>query len=103
MSPNSGCQKTKTLLREHFGNEDRISCAYVEKALGWPAIRAEGSKALRDFALFLRTCSNAMDMEELESMEKLKAISYMRNIVLKLPYKIREEWHLKAYELSSLY
>lgn len=98
MNPNRGYRKAKALLREHFGNEYRISCAYMEKALSWPSIKSEDSKALSNFALFLRTCCNAM--EELEYMEELDTIANMKNIVLKLPYKLREKWRAKACELQ---
>ena len=98
MNPARGYQKAKALLGEHFGNEYRIACAYIEKLLGWPSIKSEDSKALRDFALFLRTCCNAM--EELEYLEELDTISNMKNIVLKLPYKLRERWRAKACELQ---
>ena len=40
-------------------------------------------------------------MEEMEYMEELDTISSMRSIVLKLPYKLREKWRSKAYELQE--
>lgn len=70
----------------------------MEKALGWSSMKSEDPKALRDFALFLRTCCNAM--EELEYPEELDTISNMKNIVLKLPYKLREKWRARACELQ---
>lgn len=49
--------------------------------------------------MFLRSCCNAM--EEMEYMEKLDTVSNMRSIVLKLPYKLKEKWSNKAYELQE--
>lgn len=46
--------------------------------------------------MFLRSCRNAI--EEMEYMEELDTVS---NIVLKLPYKLREKWRNKAYELNK--
>lgn len=99
MSPNRGYQKAKQLLKQHFGNEYRISCAYIEKALFWPSIKSEDPKALQAFALFLRSCCNAM--EDLEFMEELDTVANMRSMALKLPYKLRERWRTKAFELQE--
>lgn len=99
MSPNQGYQKAKQLLKEHFGNAYKISCAYIEKALFWPSIKPEDPKALQAFALFLRSCCNSM--EDLEFMEELDTVSNMRSIAFKLPYKLRERWRTKAFELQE--
>lgn len=72
MSPDRGYQKAKMLHKENFGNEYRISCAYLEKTLSWPQIKSEDSRALQDYAMFLRSCYNAM--EEMEYMEEIDTI-----------------------------
>lgn len=36
MSPNRGYQKAKELFKENFGNEYRISCAYLERLFPGP-------------------------------------------------------------------
>lgn len=41
MDGNQGYPRAKCLLREHFGNEYKISTAYTEKALYWPTIKSE--------------------------------------------------------------
>ncbi|KAL1277030.1 hypothetical protein QQF64_023703 [Cirrhinus molitorella] len=99
MSPTRGYQKAKQLLKQHFGNEYRISCAYIEKALSWPSVKSEDPKALQAFALYLRSCCNAM--EDLEFMEELDTVANLRSIALKLPYKLRERWRTKAFELQE--
>ncbi len=99
MTPDRGYQKAKELLKVNFGNEYKISCAYLEKALSWPQIKSEDSRSLQDYAMFLRSCCNAM--EEMEYMEELDTVSNMRSLVFKLPYKLRERWRNKAYELQE--
>ena len=99
MDANRGYRKARQLLKEHFGNAYRISCAYIEKALSWPVIKSEEPRALQDFALFLRSCCNAM--EQLQYMEELDTISNMRNIIFILPYKLRERWRSKACEIQQ--
>lgn len=77
----------KTLLKENFRNALKIFCAYLEKALSWPQVKPEDSRALQDYAMFLRSCYNAM--EEMEYLEDLDTVSNIRSIVLKLSYKLR--------------
>lgn len=36
-----GYAQAKALLQEHFGNEQRIVAAYMEKALSWIPIKSE--------------------------------------------------------------
>ncbi|KAL2086463.1 hypothetical protein ACEWY4_017522 [Coilia grayii] len=99
MAPDRGYQMAMKLLKENFGNEYKISCAFLDKALSWPQIKSEDSKSLQDYAMFLRSCCNAM--EEMSYMEELDTVSTMKSIILKLPYKLRERWRNKAYELQE--
>ncbi len=99
MSPSKGYKTAKKLLKENFGNEYKISCAYMERANSWPAIKPEDSKALQDFAMSLRACGTAMS--DMDYMEEFNAISNMRNIILKLPFKLKEKWRTVAYELQE--
>ncbi len=73
MNPVRGYQRAKNLLKEHFGNEFKISNAYIEKALSWPSIKPEDPKGLQAFALYLRGCCNVM--EEMAFMEELDLAS----------------------------
>lgn len=74
MSTDRGYIKAKVLLEQHFGNEQRISSAYSDKALSWPIIKAENIKALQANGLFLRRFCNAMD--ELQHMSKVNMPTY---------------------------
>ena len=61
MTADKGFAVAKRLLKEHFGNEFKITAAYMENVTGWPSIKAEDPKALQAYGLFRRECSNAMD------------------------------------------
>lgn len=77
MDPEKGYCEAKRLLKEHFGNEYRISVAYINKALGWPPIKAEDGEALSTLALFLTSCGNAMsDMEYMEELDNVANICH---------------------------
>ena len=99
MSPDRGHRKEKQILKENFGNQYKISCAYLEKVLSWTQVKTEDPKMLQDYAMFLRSCCNTM--EEMDYMQELDTISNMRSIALKLPFKLKEKWRDKAYELQE--
>ncbi|XP_063049984.1 uncharacterized protein LOC134444684 [Engraulis encrasicolus] len=99
MEPDKGYKKALKLLKENFGNEYKISCAYLEKALSWPQIKPQDAKSLQEYSMFLRSCCNAM--EEMSYMEELDTISTIKSIAVKLPYKLREKWRNKAFELQQ--
>lgn len=94
-----GYQRAKELLAEHFGNEHKIAHAYMEKIYNWPPIKSEDIKALQSLSLFLRGCSNLT--EHIAYMKELDLPTNMRNIILKLPYKLRERWRTAACELQE--
>ncbi|MGL5702661.1 MAG: hypothetical protein ACRCW5_05950 [Cetobacterium sp.] len=72
---------SKKSITEHFGNKYNISCTYVEKALSWHTLKSEVSQILQDFALFLRSCCNAM--KGMEYIEELNTISNLRSTATK--------------------
>ena len=97
MAPDRGYATAKDLLQEHFGNEHKVTAAYMEKALCWPDVKPEDVKSLQAYALFLRECCNAM--EDIQYMKELDMPANMRAVILKLPYKLREKWRVSACEL----
>lgn len=54
MNGERGFEMAKALLQEHFGNETKITVAYMEKVCNWPAVKPENVLLLHDYALFLR-------------------------------------------------
>lgn len=97
MSPECGYIVAKGLLKEHFGNECKIATAYIEKALSWSTIKSEDVRALQAYALFLRGCCNVM--EELHFMQELDIPTNMKVVISKLPFKLREQWRVKAHDI----
>ena len=95
--PNRGYDLAKELLQEHFGNQYKIGAAYIEKALAWPAVKAEDVGALQAFSLFLRSCCNVM--EEFQYVQELDMPTNMRAIMTKFPFKYREKWRTHAHEI----
>lgn len=90
MSPDGGYDMAKTLLQEHYRDEFKICSACIKKALEWSLVKAEDSKALKVFAIFLKCCCNAM--EERTYSHEINLLSNMKILITKLPYKLREKW-----------
>lgn len=99
MTPELGYDKAKQLVQEHFGCKYKIAVAYIEKALSWAPIKNEDVNALQAYSLFLRGCCNVM--EELQYMHELDMPSNIRAIVLKLPFKLRDQWRTAAHDLQE--
>lgn len=99
VDPERGYAQAKALLKEHYGNEHRISAAYMEKALSWSSIKSEDVKTLHDYSLFLRGCCNVMD--DVQYMYELNMPANMLTIVKKLPYKLRDRWRTVACEIQE--
>lgn len=87
----------KDLLTKHFGNELKITAAYVNKLTEWPTVKAEDKKGLQAYALCLAECCNAM--QELRYLDELNIPANMKIIIQKLPYKLREKWRVKACDI----
>lgn len=68
-----------------------------KKILNWPAIKAEDM--LQSFSLFLRGCPNLTQWTV--HMQELDMTTNLRNIVMKLSYKLREKWGNGAFDLQE--
>ena len=90
LSAATGYTEAKHLLKHHFGDDFKITTAYIEKALNWNPIRSDDGKALNSYALYLRSCGNAV--RDLPYMTELDLPSNMKQLVSKLPFKLREKW-----------
>lgn len=96
MDPARGYAQAKMLLQEHFGDEQRVAAAYMDKALSWTPIKSEDVTVLQDYSLFLRGCSNAMN--EVQYMFEMDMPTKMLTIIKKLPCKLRDRWRTNPCE-----
>lgn len=69
MEPDRCHAKAKTLLQQHFRNEQKIASAYMEKVISCSSVKSDDTSAVGKFCLFLRGCNNAM--EEVQYMDEL--------------------------------
>lgn len=82
------------VLKEQFGNEQKIASAYMDKTLSWPPIRAEDVKALQDYSLFL----HGWDVQYLLDSDMP---SNVLSVVKKLPSRLRDRLRSHACELQE--
>ena len=99
MSPCRGYEKAKALLQEHYGDEFKITSAYMTKALEWSANKTGDLKTLQCFVIFLRSCCNAM--EEMTYSHEMNLSSNMKILIMKLPYRLRERWRSYVCEFQE--
>ncbi|XP_077865686.1 uncharacterized protein LOC144352623 [Saccoglossus kowalevskii] len=73
-----GYQRASKLLDEEYGNPYIIAQAYAKEAERWPEIKTEDKAALKNFAIFLMKCDNAIagqaHLEELNHHTNLKML-----------------------------
>lgn len=72
---------------------------YVKKALNWPAIKPDNSKALDSYAIFITECQFAVN-----NANSARALEYSENMKLlnrKLPFYLQEQWRNVVYELKD--
>lgn len=98
MTTERGFATAKSLLKEHFGDEIKITAAYMDKVHNWPIVKANVS-ALQEYALFLHGCDNAM--ADLQDMRELDMSANLKLILSKLPFKLRERFRLTAYDIHE--
>lgn len=99
MRPDEGYKEARRLLKQHYGDELRIATAYMNRALEWPQIKAEDRKALNAYALFLIGCRNTMN--DVQFMDEMDNPSNMKTVISKLPFKLKERWRNRAYEIQT--
>jgi len=90
--------KAKHLFKEEYGNEHRIAAAYLETLHQWPQIKPEDPESLVEFSLFLINCNNYL--ENMSANCKLGSHHEIMNVIMKLPYKMREQWRRHTYNLT---
>ena len=98
IDPAKGYAEARKALDRKYGDDYKISKAYVETLLTWPAIRATDIDGLEDFAIKLRGCLNAM--EDISSLSEVNHPKNLQRIVGKLPAALQEGWRRLAFSLT---
>lgn len=96
MTSDKGYKTARDLLQKHFGDEFTMSWT-----LEWPAVKPEpeDTKSLQAFAIFLRSCCNAM--EDMKYSHEIILSSNLKILVMKLLYKLRERWRSYVWDFQE--
>ncbi|XP_070535086.1 uncharacterized protein [Ptychodera flava] len=100
MEANEGYDRARKLLETEFGNPYVMARAYTKQAEDWPELKSEDKTALKDFALFLTKCENAMKGES--HLRELNHYKNLQMLVYKLPFKLRDRWRSKTYSITQV-
>ena len=84
--------KAKELLKKKFGDGYKVAQAFVKKAISWPDVRADDSSELNKLSFFLMECNNVLG--ELNYTYELNHTANIKDIVMKLPYRLRDRWRI---------
>lgn len=96
MNADDGYAEAKQLLEYHFGDKIKLTNAYMEKALTWSNIKADGRHcpALHSSYKHAATC-----LKVCKIWRNLSLPSNLRLLVSKLPIKLRERWRSRAFDI----
>ena len=97
--PTQGYKKALEILDQEFGNERLIASSYLEKLHNWKSIKNEDGKALQEFQIFLMSCNNMMS--DYTSLNQLNSPNEIKEMVMKLPYKLRDRWRSRLYQIQQ--
>ncbi|XP_028415683.1 uncharacterized protein LOC114539211 [Dendronephthya gigantea] len=90
MDPDEGYTEARRLLKKEYGDPYKISMAYIQKILSWPAIKSDEGKVLKSFSLFLIKCKTAM--KSISHLCVLDHAPNMQAVVSKLPFHLQAKW-----------
>lgn len=100
MHMEDGYSKAKALLKKKFGNRHKVAEAFVKKTISWPDIKAEDTRGLSSFSLFLIECRNTLT--DLDYSAELDHSANIKATVAKLPYRLRERWRSRVDQIMEV-
>ncbi|KAA0203896.1 hypothetical protein HAZT_HAZT002427 [Hyalella azteca] len=92
-------REASLLLDKEYGNEFKVATAYLNKLTNWSAIKQEDVAALQDLHLFLLKCNSYL--ENSSPGNPINSPGEIMKIIMKLPFKMREKWRLKTYQMME--
>jgi len=90
-------REASLLLDKEYGNEFEVATAYLKKLSNWNAIKPEDVSALQDLHLFLLKCN--CYLEDSSPGNPINSPREIMQVIMKLPYKMREKWRLRTYHM----
>ena len=95
--PTEGFALAKQLLKDRYGDPERIATAWMERLLQRPSIK--NIKDLQTYANDLKTCCETL--KSLDHMNELDSITNLRILAQKLPDEVYTRWVIKNYSIRE--
>ena len=92
----TGYDRAKLLLEQHYGDPHRILAAYRKEIKGWPSLKPGDSSAYRKFYNFLIKCESIMSQQRWNS---LNSPDILCTLTSKLPGNARDKWNRKVLSI----
>ena len=96
-NPNEGYALARTLLKETYGDDEAIACAWLDKILKRPRLKA--LKDIRAYANDLKTCHEIL--HTMSYLNELETRSNLRAIAEKFPDYIYDRWVEENYSIRE--
>ena len=90
MNPDQGYAEARKLLKERYGQNYRITAAYIQSLTEGPSIKPEDGNALVQLSTKLTSCTNTL--KQIGSLGKLDHPENLKKIINRLPFGMRLRW-----------
>ena len=77
-------------FEKRYGDKEVLASSFVKRALKWPHIKPNDSKALDEFSIFLNECNHAMEC--MSYVRILENPDNIRKLIGKLPMYMHDKW-----------
>ena len=99
MQPEEGYKEAWRLLKARYGQNYKITTAYVSRVTNGPPIRHKDGQALQKFSVFLTSCKNTL--KEIGCLNKVENPDSLQRVIERLPFQLRQRWHDVADDITS--
>ncbi|KAK4326945.1 hypothetical protein Pmani_002549 [Petrolisthes manimaculis] len=100
MPPGTGYQEARRLLQRKYGDQERITTAYIDRILNWPNLKVDDVEGMEKFSVMLLSCKNAMTGISQRGRE-IEHPKTMRKIIEKLPIFMQDRWRRIADNIAE--
>ncbi|KAK2551629.1 hypothetical protein P5673_027396 [Acropora cervicornis] len=97
LPPEQGYREAKDILRKNFGQKHIVVCAFIDKVIRGPQIRASEPDKLSQLARDMRNC--ILNSEHMHYQAGINSMDTLKRVVMRLPSHLQAKW---AEESSGL-
>ena len=99
MEPEREYIEARRLLKERYGQGNKIATALVEHLINGPPIKNKDCNALQKLSISLANCKNIL--QDVGYLNKVDNPDILQKIVRRLPHTLRRSWRYKADDITN--